>query len=513
MAEEWEALQPTSTITGIVDSEDTSLDLRSAVVTGVRWKMLTQFVFEGSRVVVAIMLTHLLSPTDYGVAAMAFVAASFASVLVDPSLGQVLVQRPAISEDDRSTAFWTTFGVGALFTIGGVALSGVVAGWFGEPQVQGLFIALSLGFVIGAAGMTQTSLLTRQLAFRSLEIRQIVATLIGAVFALAIGLAGLGPWAIIGNSLAFTVSCTVMVWFLTPWRPRAIYSFASLRSMGGFSSKLFVARIVGWFNGYADNLLVGRYLGPADLGAYSLAFSVCVVPLVDIGRPIEQLLGPTFAKIDDPERLERAWLHAKRLASALLAPGFLALAVAAPDLVPVVFGEKWHSVIVPLQLLCLGGVATALTSLNGSFLYSQGKGGTVLRLSVAFTIVTVAGFVIGLHWGIVGVAASTAVTRWMLVPFNMVLTTRAVGINFWKTMGAGSFVLVLAVAAAAAELGIRQALLAAGVPTVVRLIVESAAFLAVYLALLRIATPAVLSEILDVLWRGRRSGTAPAKAI
>jgi PST family polysaccharide transporter len=382
----------------------------------------------------------------------------------------------------------------------------VIAKWFGEPQVQGLFIVLSLGFVIGAAGMTQTSLLTRDLAFRSLEIRTIIGTLIGAVCALAFGLAGLGPWAIIANSLAFGVSCTIMVWFLTPWRPRAIYSFASLRSLGGFSSKLFVTRIVGWFNGYADNLLIGRYLGPADLGAYSLAYSVCVVPLVDIGRPIEQLMGPAFSKMDEPERLERAWLNSKRLACALLAPGFLALMIAAPDLVPVVFGEKWHNAVVPMQLLCVGGVATALTSLNGSFLYARGKGGTILHMSVAYTVVTVAGFIIGVHWGIVGVAASFAVTRWLLVPVNLVMTTRAVGIDFWRTLGAGSFVLLLAVAAAAAEFGVRQALVAAGAPAVVRLVVESAAFFIVYLALLRVATPSVLSEILDVLWRGRRSG-------
>jgi O-antigen/teichoic acid export membrane protein len=509
MARESKALRPTSMTPETVEPDHASpLDLRGAVLTGVRWKMLTQVVFEGSRVVVAIALTHLLSPTDYGVAAMAFVAASLAGVLVDPSLGQVLVQRPAITEDDRSTAFWTTLGVGALFTIGGVALSGVVAGWFGEPQVQGLFLALSLGFVIGAAGVTQTALLTRELAFRSLEIRQIVATLIGSVFALAIGLAGLGPWAIIGNSLAYTVSCTVMVWFLTPWRPRLIYAIGSLRSMGGFSSKLFVTRILGWANGYADNLLVGRYLGPADLGAYSLAFSVCVVPLVDIARPIEQLMGPTFAKINDPERLERVWLHSKRLACAMLAPGFLALIIAAPDLVPVVFGEKWQSAVVPLQLLCLGGVAVALTALNGSFLYSQGKGGTLLHLNVAFTVVTVVGFVVGLHWGIVGVAASYAVTRWLIVPLNMVMVTRAVGINFWKTMGAGGLVLLLAVAATVGEFAVRQALIAGGVPAFARLVVESAAFLVFYLALLRVAAPAVLSEILDVLLRGRRSRVA-----
>jgi hypothetical protein len=108
----------------------------------------------------------------------------------------------------------------------------------------------------------------------------------------------------------------------------------------------------------------------------------------------------------------------------------------------------------------------------------------------------------------VGVAASYAVTRWLLVPLNMVMVTRAAGINFWRTMGAGGLVLLLAVAATVGEFAVRQALIAGGVPAAARLVVESAAFLVLYLALLRAAAPAVLSEILDVLLRGRRSRVA-----
>src|SRR5205823_1190322 len=82
----------------------------------------------------------------------------------------------------------------------GIALSPLVADFFSRPRVAPLFAAVSLGFTLTALGQTQTALLTREMAFRSLEIRQIIATLFGAAAAVALALGGAGAWAIIAQS-------------------------------------------------------------------------------------------------------------------------------------------------------------------------------------------------------------------------------------------------------------------------------------------------------------------------
>ena len=508
------AQEPTSSPPSTVeatDSEQKSLDIGGAVATGIKWKALTQVVSECSRVVVTLVLTRLLTPADYGVAGMAIVCASFATLFTDPALGMALIQRPQITEADRSTAFWTTVSVGAIATIVGIALSGVVADLFGEPEVKNLFIALSLGFVVTALAATQTSLLARDLAYRSLEIREIAATLLGAVAALVVAIAGFGPWAIIANWLVGVVTTTVLVWFLSPWRPHATFSRDSLRDLGGFGSKVFGARILGWGNLNADKFIVGRQLGPSALGAYSLAYNVMFMPVARIAIPIAHILSPAYARMqDDPERLERAWLKSKRISVALLAPGFLACLVVAPDLVPVAFGSQWNAVIVPLQLLCVAGVASSLTTLGFGILMACGKGGTLLRLNILTSAVTVSAFLIGVRWGIVGVAGSYAAARWLLVILDTKITTRAVSFDFWRTLAAGAGVLLYSVGAAASAFGVREILLAEDVPAVARLFIASAAFFAVYLLLLRLFTPSLLAEIIDMLRRRRGPASTAA---
>src|SRR6478672_7427726 len=93
-------------IEGEEDIEPRAEGFSATVVTGVKWKMLTVLVSEGTRVIVSLVLARLLVPSDYGVAGMALVATSFLVLFSDPALGTALVQRLHLTDVDRSTIFW-----------------------------------------------------------------------------------------------------------------------------------------------------------------------------------------------------------------------------------------------------------------------------------------------------------------------------------------------------------------------------------------------------------------------
>ena len=64
---------------------------------GLAWKGASQILLQGSRLVVAVILARLLSPDQYGLAAMALVLASLVIVFSDVALGAAIVQRPQLS--------------------------------------------------------------------------------------------------------------------------------------------------------------------------------------------------------------------------------------------------------------------------------------------------------------------------------------------------------------------------------------------------------------------------------
>lgn len=483
---------------------DELLDIRGAVASGVKWKAITQVVSEGSRVTVALVLARLLTPGEYGVAGMAMVCVGFASLFADPALGTALVQRREITEADRSTVFWTTLGMGAISALVGIGVSGYVADIFGQHEVKKLFIALSVGLFISGFSVTQMALLTRDLAYRSIEIREIFATVIAAVCALGVAIAGFGPWAIITNYLVFTAASAILVWFLTAWRPTMTYSRASLVDLGSFGLRVFGARIMGWGNSNMDNVLVGRYLGAPALGAYALAYNVMYLPITRISLPLAGVFSPAYARMQhDPERLRSAWLRSKELISTLLAPAFVVSIVVAPDLIPVVFGQKWHAAVIPIQLLSLAGLAQTLVGLHWSILTALGQPGTLLRLSVIVTAVTISAFVAGLPYGIIGVSGFYAGARWLLVPLDTWMTTRAVSFPFWSALLAGGEILPLAALAGALGYGARLFFVHESLPAAARLVLVSALVLIAYVGLVRLIRPRALQEITGALRRRR----------
>jgi O-antigen/teichoic acid export membrane protein len=472
------------------------------VIGGLGWKLLSQIVAQGSRIAVGIVLAHLLTPHEFGLAAMALVFSGIASIFTDLSLGAALVQREHLTEADRSTVFWTTIGAGTVITVIGIAIAPLVGDFFSTSEVVPLFAATSTLALISAFGSTQMALLTRAMNFRGMELREIISTLVGAVAAVGLAIAGAGAWAIIGQNLVGIGCSSILVWRLSDWRPRLMYSRESLHTLGSFGVKTLFSKILGYLNLYADNLLIGRYLGTAALGIYSLAYNVMFVPLSRISQPVQQVLYAAFVRLQhDLERLGRAWLRGNQLVTAINVPAFLGMAVVAPDFVPVVFGDQWHEAIPVLQLLSLAGVAQSFQNLNWSVLQSVGRPGRLLAFMAFSTVVTVGGFALGLIWGVVGVAGLFAVARTIVGIVYTWITCRTIDLPINRFVRSVAPAVTLSVVMAAAVYVTRLAFVAWDVPQAARLVLLVAEGAAVYVALVAWRSPELLREARGLISR------------
>ena len=468
------------------------------------WKAGSAVYLQLSRLVVAAILAHLLSPHDYGIAAMVLVFSSLVYVFADLAFGQALIQRATLTEADRSTVFWTSLGAGALLTLIGIGLSWPVAAFYGEPEVQPLFAALSLGFVIGAVASTQMALMQREMAFRALEVREIIATTAAAATGIVLAARGYGAWAIIGQQLVVAAVSAALVWSLSRWRPHFRFSLASLRDLGGYSANVLGSRLLFYGNRNIDNLLIGRFLGPAALGAYAVSYNIMLAPLSQISLPLQDVLFPAMSRMqDDHERITRTWLRANRLVGALTIPGMLGLIVVAPEFVGIVLGPKWDAAVPVLQILAWVGLLQSLQGLNGSVLRAVDRTGTLLRYSFIVLVVSTISFVAGLPFGVVGVAAAYAISSTLVEPYYTWLTARSVSASLWTVARAFSGVVQAAVAMLAAVLAVRFLLLdGSGLPDGLRLLAMIATGVVVYLPCLAWRAPEVVAELRELRRRG-----------
>jgi O-antigen/teichoic acid export membrane protein len=474
--------------------------MRKRVLSGAGWAGFSQIAVTITRMAVAIVVARLLTPDDYGLAALTLVFISLVMVFSDLALGAALVQRKTLTEDDRSTAFWMTVGAGALFTVLGVLCSGPVAALYGEPETEPLFAVLSVTFIVYALGATQQSLLLRDMQFRRLEGLTIVGTVVASPVAIGLAAAGTGPWAIIGQQIAIAACTSALMWRASSWRPSLRFSRASLKDLWSFSGFLVGHRLLYYLYQNADKFIIGRAVGAAAVGVYAIAYNVMLAPAARIGGPLQRVLAPTFSRMqDEPQRIAEAWARVVRMIAAITVPAMAGIMVVAPDFISVALGEQWMEAAPILQVLAWVGILQAIQSLNVDILMARDRTGLMFRFTAVFTTVQIAGFLVGINWGVMGLAVAFAITSTVIEPVLTVITARVIGVSPMIFFRAISGVFQAGAGMVAVLVLVRPALVEAGVPTGARLALLVALGAIVYLPLCAWRAPEVVRDTRSLL--------------
>lgn len=486
-------------------------DLSGLVLRGVGWKTASQVIIQILALVTAVVIARFLTPLEVGLAAEALVFGSLALVIVDFGFGAALVQRETLTEEDKSTAFWSGTILGFALMLIGIGLSWPIADIYGEPRVQPLFATLSLAFFFVAPGIVQGALLMREFEFRSLETRTIIATAASCATAMTLAVLGFGPWAIIAQDLVIAIVSTALLWRASTWRPRFMFSMASLRGMAAYTSNVFGTKVFSWGTINIDNFLIGRFIGAAPLGAYTIGYSVMATPTNRIAEPITQVFFPAFSQMRDPARIAVVWLRATRMIALVIVPVMLGLVAVAPDFVVAVFGEKWEEAIPVVQILAPAGALQALTALNGGILQSLDLTRLLFRFTVVLSVVTVAAFAIGIPWGIVGVSTAYLLVTVVLHPIFVALTARAVGITLGDWLRSIAGIVQAGAVMLLSVLGARELLLETDLPVGLRLVALMAIGALVFLPIVLWRAPEATAELRGLRERfsGRSSGRTP----
>lgn len=120
--------------------------------------------------------------------------------------------------------------------------------------------------------------------------------------------------------------------------------------------RLTADSIINYLNTNLSTLVLARILG-AGVAGDTTAYNVAVVPPMKLNPIITRVLFPAFAKIqDDTEKLRVNFYKLLSVVGIINFPALLGLMVVSNNFVPLVFGEKWNSIIPVLQLLCVVGL-------------------------------------------------------------------------------------------------------------------------------------------------------------
>jgi O-antigen/teichoic acid export membrane protein len=362
-------------------------------------------------IVATAVLARLLTPHDYGLVGMVAVVTSFASLFKDLGLSLATVQKSEINYAQISTLFWINVALSVSLALIIVAMAPGVAWFFGEPRLTSITMLTSLGFILGGLSVQHEALLKRQMRFFALSLIAFVSMVSGYAAGIALAWHGAGYWALVFSQLTLLATNAVGVWLLCGWRPGLPRRNAGIRSMLSFGGSITGYSMVNYFAGSMDALLIGRFRGPEQLGLYAKAIQLTGLPTDQISEPIAAVTIPALSRLhDSPERYRQAYLRIMEKILMLLMPGLAFMIAAADWLVYIVLGPQWSETSRIFAFMAAGVLLQPLST-AGWLLVTQGRTQHLLYWSMLSAPVSVVFIVAGLHWGAVGVAASYALGK------------------------------------------------------------------------------------------------------
>lgn len=376
------------------------MSLRNKTISGAKWSAMATVIIISLGLIQMTVLARIIDSHQFGLLTISLVIIALADTISDFGIANSIIQRKAISDTELTTLYWLNVGLGIAVCAGIFLLGDVIAGLLHNPDLAPLIKTLSFAFVLIPHGQQFRALMQKELEFNKIGSIETVSVMAGFTFTVMAAqywpLAMTAIWGYLVNSAVRTL--LFGYYGRKIYRPGLHFSLASVGSNLRFGAWLTADSLINYVNSNLSTLLLARILGASVAGGYNLAWNVAVVPPMKLNPIITRVLFPAFAKIqDDIDKLRVNFYKLLSLVGIINFPALLGLMVVSDNFVPLVFGEKWVSIIPILQLLCIVGLLRSIGNPIGSLLMAKARVDISFKFNVFKTFLFIPAIIAGGH--------------------------------------------------------------------------------------------------------------------
>jgi len=240
-------------------------------------------------------------------------------------------------------------------------------------------------------------------------------------------------WAAPIQVLSAQILTTAFVYAVKPWRPRFCWNAGLRGELFGFSGLVFLNNLLVTLSKNAGQIVLGRTLGPAELGLYSLAFTLTDTVRTSLMSIMNRVMFVHYAENqEDPSRLSSDYLRTLAWNCSIVFPLMLTLGIVGPDLVPMLLGDNWKGMDPVLPILAAVVMVHVAGGSTSSLLTAIGRPGLDLRLFALTTIGIMFPAIIAGGWwfGSVGVAGGLLLSKIASVMIRQVYMKQLIGLKW-----------------------------------------------------------------------------------
>ncbi len=376
-----------------------------SAVSNAKWVAVSQAARIISQLANIFVLARILPPSDYGLMAMATVVTNLALLIRDQGTSAAIIQKEELTHHTVNTVFWFNLIVGITIALVIAVGSPFIADYFKHDELITILVILALIFPISSSSISHQALLERESKFKKLAFIEVVSSLIAMIVAVIAALYGAGVYSLVLQAILMALLSSIQLWLVSNWRPKGKPSWGELKSLLPFTGHMTAFQLITYFFRNADSMVIGRVLGAASLGIYSMAYKVMLLPVQNITWASSRALFPVMSRQQNAlDEMGKLYLKTIGFIAFLTAPLMAGIFALREPFVEIAFGHQWIQVASVLAWLTPVGFMQSISSTTGTVFMAQGKTRQLMWLSLASALVHIAAYYIGAAKGLNSVA-------------------------------------------------------------------------------------------------------------
>jgi lipopolysaccharide exporter len=395
-------------------------------MNGGKWITVSTIISTSFQFVQVAVLARLLNPADFGLVSVSSLIIAFFQVFANLGFSNSIIYKQESDRNVLSTLYYLNLAVGVLIFILIHLTAPYIISFYHEPKLAQVLDLSSYYFLIAYFGQIYMFLLEKELRFKSVAIIDITGTVMGSIVTVTLAFNDYHELSLIIGALVMqTVKSALQITFgFRFFVPRLFFNINNIKEHLRFGIYNMGDGFLGYIQSNTDNIFLGGMLGVKMLGYYTIAYQLCVFPIMKLNPIILQVAYPILAKMkENTADLKKSYLKILDFISYCNMPLLAGLFITANGVVPLIYGPGWEQTTELIRIFVFVGIFICLSHPLYTIAFTKGKPNLLFYLNLGTLIVKVPlVYVFGTYWGITGIAMAFLLTTFlnMVVNFGMV---------------------------------------------------------------------------------------------
>ncbi len=352
------------------------------------WDFFGKFFIYGSSFIVTIILSRLLTPSDFGIIATIMAIIGIASILFDIGLAGALIQRKRVLDIHYSSVFYFNILVGFLLTMLMYLFASSIAEFYNNSALESYLESISLIFTLIALHTVQSVILKRDLDYKQLTKLNFMASFSSGILGVSLAFFGFGIWSLILQVLFREVIYNILIWRISLWKPTLTFSLKALKQLWVYGFYMFLAQLLTTVYQKLDYIIIAKLFPAATLGYFHQAKQLNNLAITYFSSSLMSVLFPLLSKIQyDTVRFQAVVINILSVVSIVTFFILGELYLISDEFIILLLGDQWGETIYYFKLFLLSAFAYPISALMVDILKSRGESKKFLRLEIYKTII------------------------------------------------------------------------------------------------------------------------------